>query len=64
MIIKKKSILGKRSKKKKMCGFFPHLPDPPLKCGNTFWGQKFFLHFYPENDLPTHKNWMKWDKIL
>ena len=30
----------------------------------TFWGKKNFLQFHPENDLPTHKNWMKWDIIL
>ena len=34
-------------------------PSPPLKCGNTFFGGKFFLQFFPGNDLPTHKNWMK-----
>ena len=26
--------------------------------------KKQVLHFYTENDLPTHKNWMKSDKIL
>ena len=30
----------------------------------TFLGENIVLHFYPENDLPTHKNWMKEDKIL
>ena len=47
-------------KKDKKCGFFPPpLDPPPLKCGNTFCGKNFFLQFHPENDLPTHKNWMK-----
>ena len=43
-------------KKNKKCGYFPPLGPPPLKCGNTFWGEKIFLQFHPENDLPTCKN--------
>ena len=55
---------GKPSKKKKIkSGDFFHTsqtpPLPPLKCGNTFWGKRFLLQFHPENDLPTHKNWIK-----
>ena len=50
-------------KKIKLVDFFNTSWTPPLKCGNTFWGEKNF-QFYPGNDLPTHKNWMKWDKII
>ena len=55
--LEKNVTKGSLQKKNKKCGFFPHLLDPPTppKCGNTFWGRKIFLHFYPENDLPTHK---------
>ena len=56
-------LLGKPSKKKSV-DFSTPPRYPPLKCGNTFLGEKNFHQFYPENDLPTHKNWMKWDKIL
>ena len=51
-----------KKKKIKSVGFFHTSqtpPLPPLKCGNTFWGKNFFLQFHPENDLPTHKNWIK-----
>ena len=39
--------IRKPSKKKNVCIFStPPGPPPPLKCGNTFLGQKIFLHFY------------------
>ena len=51
-------------KQNKKCGFFPQLPDPPpLKCGNTFWGDKKILKFSPKNDLPTHKNSKFWSLV-
>ena len=47
-------------KKKKKCGFFPHLLDPPPpKVWKHILGGKKFSSFHLENDLPTHKNWIK-----
>ena len=38
-IIADHTVCTYRYIQKKKCGFFPHLPDPPL-CGITFWGKK------------------------
>ena len=58
---KKSDAKGSLQKKNKKWIFStpPRPPPPPLKCGNTFLGEKIFLQFHPENDLPTHKNWIK-----
>ena len=34
-----------------------------LRSQNTFWGEKFFLQFSPENDLPTKKNLKFWSLV-
>ena len=54
---------GSLQKNIKNVDFFHTSRTPPLKCGNTFWGAKHFLQFYPENDLPTNKNLKFWSLV-
>ena len=51
---------GSLQKKIKSVDFFPppRAPPPP-KVWKHILGEKIFLQFHPENDLPTHKNWIK-----
>ena len=34
-----------------------------LRSQNTFWGEKLFLQFSPENDLSTNKNLKFWSLV-